>query len=73
MEKERNIYDEHNEYVFNMDKTKSLLLDLFLSKELTEAQFKSMMDALQEWYKEFFKKLWRKPINENQVKIDFND
>lgn len=59
MEKEigDDIVKKNNEYVFNMQVTKSLLLDLFLARELSEWDLKKMMDNLQEWYKKFIKDL----------------
>lgn len=71
MEKERDIVKEHSDYVANMDNTKTLLLDLFLNKELSEKDFKDMMDGLQEWYKQFFKDFKKKPLNEDQLEIPF--
>ena len=71
MERERDIFQENKDYVANMDKTKTLLLDLFLSKELSEKDFKKMMDDLQEWYKQFIKDFKKKPINEDQLEIPF--
>ena len=72
MEKERDILEENRQYVANMDNTRTLLLDLFLSKELSEKDFKKMMDDLQEWYKQFLKDFKKKPINEDQLQIPFN-
>ena len=63
MEKEKgdDIVKKNNEYVFQMQVTKSMLLDLFLAKELSEWDLKIMMDDLQEWYKKFIKSLTPKP------------
>ncbi len=70
MEKERDIIKEDAEYRFKMQVTKSMLLDLFLSKELSEKDFKSLMDNLQEWYKQFIKDFAKK--KNNQLEIPFN-
>lgn len=71
MEKERSIIKEHSEYVKNMDSTKVLLLDLFLNNELSEKDFKTMMDQLQEWYKQFIKD-FKKEKEDKQLEIPFN-
>lgn len=61
---------KHNDYVFNMDVRKSELLDLFLSKEINEQEFKQMMDGLQEWYKKFIANILK---DDWQLELDFKD
>lgn len=57
MENEKSISEKNKDYIINMDKTKVLLLDLFLAKELSDEDMKKMMNDLQEWYKQFIKDL----------------
>jgi hypothetical protein len=48
MENEKSISEKNKDYIINMDKTKVLLLDLFLAKELSDEDMKKMMNDLQE-------------------------
>lgn len=52
MEKEKgdDIVKKNNEYVFQMQVRKSLLLDLFRANELSQGEMKNMLDDLQKVY-----------------------